>query len=107
MPGGSRWPAPGRVPSSRAHGAALPSRVVLRDLRDVAAQVPETDDQLAALDDALQRLMVLDPRLCRVVELRHVAGLSIEETAAALALSPATVKRDSSTARACAMSQSG
>lgn len=73
---------------------------LLVSLDEVAAQVPEADDQLAALDDALQRLMVLDPRLCRVVELRHVAGLSIEETAAALALSPATVKRDSSTARA-------
>lgn len=55
---------------------------------------------LIALEDALDRLEALDPRQARVVELRFYAGLSIEETAAALELSPATVKRDWTFARA-------
>jgi RNA polymerase sigma-70 factor (ECF subfamily) len=49
---------------------------------------------LLALDDALARLAKLDERKAKVVELRYFAGLSIEETATALASSPATVKRD-------------
>ena len=46
-----------------------------------------------ALDDALTRLAALDPDLARVVEVRFFGGLSIEETAEAMAISPATVKR--------------
>jgi RNA polymerase sigma factor (sigma-70 family) len=42
----------------------------------------------------------MDPRLGRVVECRYFAGLGVEETAEALGLSPATVKRDWQTARA-------
>lgn len=53
-----------------------------------------------ALDDALERLAQLDGRLGRLVELRYFAGLSIEETAVTMALSPATVKRDWRAARA-------
>lgn len=53
-----------------------------------------------ALNDALERLEALDPRQGRVVELRFFGGLSIEETAAALDISPATVKRDWTFARA-------
>ena len=49
---------------------------------------------LLALDEALTELHALDPRLCRVVELRFVAGLNIDETAEALDVSPATVERD-------------
>ncbi len=56
--------------------------------------------EVLALDDALVRLARLDERLGRLVELRYFAGLSIEETAAVLTLSPATVKRDWRTARA-------
>jgi RNA polymerase sigma factor (TIGR02999 family) len=55
---------------------------------------------ILALDEALQRLATVDPQQCRVVELRFFGGLSIEETAAALEISPATVKRDWTTARA-------
>jgi RNA polymerase sigma factor (TIGR02999 family) len=47
-----------------------------------------------ALDQALTELNALDHRLCRVVELRYFAGLSIAETADALDVSPATVERD-------------
>lgn len=55
---------------------------------------------LEALDDALERLAVVDPQQCKVVELRFFSGLSIEETAVALGISPATVKRDWTTAKA-------
>ncbi|KAB2840237.1 MAG: sigma-70 family RNA polymerase sigma factor [Burkholderiales bacterium] len=54
---------------------------------------------LEALDQALDALAELDPRQARVVELRYFAGLSIEETAAVLELSPATIKREWSVAR--------
>ena len=74
-------------------------RPVSLDDVDVAADgdAPETD--LIALDEALARLALLDPRQARVVELRFFGGLSIEETASVLDSSPATVKRDWVTAR--------
>jgi RNA polymerase sigma factor (TIGR02999 family) len=52
-----------------------------------------------ALDEALERLSGVDPQQCRIVELRFFGGLSIEETAEALGISPATVKRDWTTAK--------
>ena len=55
---------------------------------------------LVALDDALKTLAELDPQQGRIVELRFFGGLSIEETATALDVSPATVKRDWTMARA-------
>lgn len=55
---------------------------------------------LLALDDALNTLAGLDPQQCRIVELRFFSGLSIEDTACSLGISPATVKRDWSTAKA-------
>jgi RNA polymerase sigma factor (TIGR02999 family) len=58
------------------------------------------DLDLLALDRALDRLATLEPRWSRVVELRYFAGFSIEETAEALSMSPASVKRDWSLARA-------
>jgi RNA polymerase sigma factor (TIGR02999 family) len=66
------------------------------DENAIAAQ-PAVD--VIALDEALQRLAFLDPQQSRVVELRFFAGLSVEETAAALDISPATVKRDWATAK--------
>lgn len=54
---------------------------------------------LVALDDALNELAKLDPQQSRIVELRFFAGLSIEETAEVLGISPATVKRHWMTAR--------
>ncbi|HEX7047684.1 MAG TPA: sigma-70 family RNA polymerase sigma factor [Gammaproteobacteria bacterium] len=59
-----------------------------------------TDVDLLALEDALTKLEGESQRLARLVELRFFAGLSIEEAAAALEVSPATVKRDWSFARA-------
>ncbi len=57
-------------------------------------------EELIALDQALERLEKLDERLCRVVESRYFGGLSVQETAEALGVSPATVKRDWQTSRA-------
>jgi len=56
---------------------------------------------LVALDDALNQLAALDPQQSRLVELRFFGGLSIEETSVVLGVSPATVKREWATARAC------
>lgn len=61
---------------------------------------PERADELLALDEALERLAAIDRRAARVIECRYFAGLSIEDTATALGVSPATVKRDWQLARA-------
>ena len=58
------------------------------------------DVELLALDEALIRLAALDPELVRLVELRYFGGLTVEETAEAMASSPATVKRHWAVARA-------
>jgi RNA polymerase sigma factor (TIGR02999 family) len=55
---------------------------------------------IVALDLALTKLARLDPQQERIVELRYFTGLSVEETAEVLNVSPATVKRDWATARA-------
>jgi RNA polymerase sigma factor (TIGR02999 family) len=66
-----------------------------------AMDIPdERLDDLAALDAALDALAAVDARRSRVIECRFFAGLSVEETAEALGLSPATVKRDWTLARA-------
>jgi len=69
-------------------------------LDDLVAPVPSLSIDVLALDEALQRLARLDERHARVVELRYFGGLSVEETAVALELSPATVKRAWTIARA-------
>lgn len=56
--------------------------------------VEERADTLIALDEALDRLAVIDARLCRVVECRYFAGLSDDETAEVLGVTPRTVRRD-------------
>jgi RNA polymerase sigma factor (TIGR02999 family) len=66
---------------------------------DDRAPAPEPPVDLLALDEALERLAAADPQQSRVVELRFFAGLSVEETAQALGISPATVKRDWATAK--------
>ena len=72
-------------------------RVTLTDL-EIAA--PEVDLDLVALDEALEELSKDEPRLAEVVTMRVFAGMSIEETAQAMEISPATVKRDWLFARA-------
>jgi RNA polymerase sigma-70 factor, ECF subfamily len=70
-------------------------------LSEAAALLPGKGNfDLLALDEALNELGRLDPQQTRVVELRFFGGLSIEETAAVVGISPATVKREWTTARA-------
>jgi RNA polymerase sigma factor (TIGR02999 family) len=64
------------------------------------AITPAPSVDIVALDQALERLGTVDAQQCRIVELRFFGGLSIEETAEALGISPATVKRDWTTAKA-------
>jgi RNA polymerase sigma factor (TIGR02999 family) len=61
---------------------------------------PGRAEELLALDEALTQLEKVDERLARIVELRFFGGLSVEETADALGISPRTVKRDWRKARA-------
>jgi RNA polymerase sigma factor (TIGR02999 family) len=89
------------VDHARAHqadkrGAGLPKLSL-----DEAIGVAEKRDlEVLALDDALKSLARIDPQQARIVELRFFAGLSIEETAEIVGVSPATVKRDWVTAKA-------
>lgn len=69
-------------------------------LDDALAIAKEPDVDLLAIDEALDRLAEIDEQQARVVELRFFSGLSVEETATALGVSPKTVKRDWSVARA-------
>jgi RNA polymerase sigma factor (TIGR02999 family) len=81
--------------AAKRGGSAIP---VPLEEDEVAAK--ESGVDLVALDDALTRLAALDPQQARVVELRYFTGLGIEETAEALGVSPATVKREWAMARA-------
>jgi len=82
-----------RLAAKRGAGAprlALNPEIALPQMREIG---------LVALDDALTRLAALDPQQSRLIELRFFGGLSIEETAVVLGISPATVKREWATAR--------
>jgi RNA polymerase sigma factor (TIGR02999 family) len=78
-------------------------RVAFEEAENVGVSDVAADD----LDTALEDLAKLDPRQARVVELRFYAGLSIEETAEVLGVSPATVKRDWLVARAWLLRELG
>jgi RNA polymerase sigma factor (TIGR02999 family) len=71
--------------------------VALDDAPDPVGK--NTNLDLIALNDAMVELAGLDARQCRIVELRFFGGLSIEETAEAIDISPATAKREWATAR--------
>ena len=86
---------------SRGHQAAKRSGSAQRVFLEEASIIsPERAAEVAALDEALTRLAELDSRQARIVELRFFGGLSIEETAEVLAVSPATVKRNWNVAKA-------
>ncbi|HTS65624.1 MAG TPA: sigma-70 family RNA polymerase sigma factor [Candidatus Acidoferrales bacterium] len=87
--------ARGQHAEKRGAGAV---KLVLDEAMAVPQQSPDID--LLSLNDALDRLTELDERQSRVVELRFFAGLSIEETAEVMHLSPASIKREWQTARA-------
>lgn len=61
---------------------------------------PEQSMELIKLDQSLERLSQIDPRQSRIVELRFFGGLTVEETAEVMGISPKTVKRDWSVAKA-------
>jgi len=87
------------VDYARGHRAAKRDgglRLVLDE--DMALPIAR-EVNLVALDDALRELARLDQQQARIVELRFFGGLTIEETSEVLAVSPATVKRDWTTAR--------
>jgi RNA polymerase sigma-70 factor, ECF subfamily len=69
-------------------------------LDDAVARAEEPEVDVEALDQALARLAALDADQARLVELRYFGGLTIEETAEVLGVSPATVKRSWTVAKA-------
>lgn len=69
-------------------------------LDEVSLFYNSMDDQMIQLDEALNKLDAFDNRMSRIVELRYFTGLTIEETAKVLDLSPATVKREWNLAKA-------
>jgi RNA polymerase sigma factor (TIGR02999 family) len=83
-----------RSRSKRGSGAAAVT------LDEAILVSPERPDELLALDEALGRLATLDERKARAVELHYFGGLTYDETAQALAVSPATVDRELRLAKA-------
>ena len=71
----------------------------------IAVDGAQSPIDVLVLNDALDRLAEMDARQARIVELRYFAGLSVEETAAALDISTGTVKREWSSARAWLFTQ--
>ena len=86
-----------RGAAKRGGGAAA---ITLPDSAAAAGSDQESVEELIELGEALARLEQLDARQARVVECRFFGGLSIDETAEALGISPATVSRDWTFARA-------
>src|SRR5215475_62176 len=74
--------------------------VELLDLNEAVAQAQKQSIDLLGLDEALATLEKMDAQQSKIIELRFFGGLSIEETAEVLGISPATVKRDFAAARA-------
>lgn len=88
------------VDHARAHNAELRGGNLQRvELEEGIAISAERSKELLALNDALTALETINPRQARVVELRYFAGLSVEEIAGALDMSPRSVKRDWALAR--------
>ena len=89
------------IDSARKHAAAKrggpQEELSLDEVADIAL---EPDSNLLKLDEALNELAKIDPRQSRIVELRYFCGLTIEETAEVISVSPATVKREWMMARA-------
>jgi RNA polymerase sigma factor (TIGR02999 family) len=89
-----------RAAAKRGGGAAHAGHSSAIDLDGMPAGGPDAASSLCALDDALDSLARLDPRRARVIELRFFGGLSVEETADVLQISPQSVMRDWRLARA-------
>lgn len=94
------------VDHARAHraekrGSGLPKVAIT----EAIAMSREQPAELLALDESLAHLSSVDPQQGRIVELRVFAGLTVEETAEVLGVSPATVKRDWAVAKAWLLRQ--
>jgi RNA polymerase sigma factor (TIGR02999 family) len=85
-----------RSRNSGKRGAGVP----VISLEEVPAPSRDTARGVLALDEALQRLAVIDPRKSKIVELRFFGGLSLEETAEVLNVSSRTIRREWDLARA-------
>jgi RNA polymerase sigma factor (TIGR02999 family) len=83
--------------NKRGSGVAV---VPLDHTPDPAGRAPDAGIDVEALDEALDRLAELDARQARIVELRYFAGMTVDEISAVLNVSPGTVKRDWTVARA-------
>lgn len=70
------------------------------ELEETAVFSPAQDERLLVLNEALERLAKIDPRKTRIVEMRYFGGMTVEETAETLELSPITIKREWLKARA-------
>jgi len=70
------------------------------ELNEALAVSQDKAAEVIALDEALKQLELIDPQQSRIVELRFFGGLTVEETAEVLHVSPATIKREWSTAKA-------
>jgi RNA polymerase sigma factor (TIGR02999 family) len=89
------------VEHARAEKAAKRGGGALTLTLDEALRIPDASDvDLILLDEALNELARLDEQQSRIVELRYFTGLSIDETSEVLGISPATVSREWTTARA-------
>ena len=84
----------------KRHAAKRGGQPIQITLDATLAVADRRDVDVIALDDALNALAILDTTQAKLVELRYFSGLGIEETAKVLGISPATVKREWSTARA-------
>ena len=87
------------VDHARSHNIKRGRGVQHVALDEVAVVSGDRTGDLVALDDALNALANLDPRKVRIIEMRFFGGLSVEETAEVLKVSPATVRRDWSIAK--------
>ena len=91
------------VDYARSRLAAKRGADARRSTLDTKMALPQSEKEqgvdLIVLDDALNKLAKVDPRQSRVIELRFFGGLSIEDTAVVLDISPATVKREWTMAR--------
>src|SRR5262252_7099746 len=87
------------VDHARSHNIKRGAGVPHITLDDVAVVSGDRTGDMVALDDAMNALARLDPRKVQIIELRFFGGLSVEETAEVLKVSPATVRRDWSIAK--------
>ena len=87
------------VEHARRHNLRRGGRAQHVSLDEAAVVGAAEDANLVALDDAMNALARIDPRKVQVVEMRFFGGLSVEETAQVLRVSPVTVKRDWRAAR--------